>query len=84
MTELTPLQEMQYAQIWHAIVALAMIVIVIAHIYIGSMGMEGAFDAMGSGMVDRNWAEEHHSLWVEKEDAKARSSGPRGLELPRR
>jgi formate dehydrogenase subunit gamma len=74
-TDLTPLQEMQYAQIWHSIVALAMIVIVIAHIYIGSLGMEGAFDAMGSGMVDRNWAEEHHGLWVEEEDAKAASSG---------
>ena len=74
-TDLTPLQEMQYAQIWHSIVALAMIVIVIAHIYIGSLGMEGAFDAMGSGMVDRNWAEEHHGLWVDEEDAKAASSG---------
>jgi len=70
-TELTPLEEMQYAQIWHTIVALAMIVIIIAHIYIGSMGMEGAFDAMGSGMVDRNWAKEHHNLWVDAEDAKA-------------
>lgn len=70
-TVLTPLEEMQYAQIWHTIVALAMIVIIIAHIYIGSLGMEGAFDAMGSGMVDRNWAEEHHGLWVEEEDAKA-------------
>ena len=82
VTELTPLQEMQYAQIWHAIVALAMIVIVVAHIYIGSMGMEGAFDAMGSGMVERNWAEEHHSLWVEEEDAKARSSGSDAAATP--
>jgi formate dehydrogenase subunit gamma len=79
-TELSPLQEMQYAQIWHSIVALAMVVIVIAHIYIGSMGMEGAFDAMGTGMVDRNWAEEHHDLWVEEEDAKARASG--GAAMP--
>ncbi len=81
-TELTPLEEMQYAQIWHTITALAIIVIIIAHIYIGSMGMEGAFDAMGSGMVDRNWAEEHHSLWVEKEDAKARSSGSDAAATP--
>ena len=70
-TELTPIQEMQYAQIWHTIVAFAMIVIVVAHIYIGSIGMEGAFDAMGSGHVDRNWAHEHHGLWVDEEDAKA-------------
>jgi len=81
-TDLTPLEEMQYAQIWHAMVALAMVVIVIAHIYIGSLGMEGAFDAMGSGMVDRNWAKEHHGLWVEEEDAKARSSGSGAAATP--
>jgi formate dehydrogenase subunit gamma len=78
VTELTPLEEMQYAQIWHTMVALAMVVVNIAHIYIGSLGMEGAFDAMGSGMVDRNWAEEHHSLWVAKEDARAGGSGASG------
>jgi formate dehydrogenase subunit gamma len=37
----------------------------LAHIYIGSLGMEGAFAAMGSGQVDENWAREHHSLWHE-------------------
>jgi formate dehydrogenase subunit gamma len=77
-TELTPVEEMQYAQIWHTMVAFAMIVVIVAHIYIGSMGMEGAFDAMGSGMVDRNWAEEHHGLWVEEEDARVGSSGASG------
>ena len=69
-TNLTPIAEMQYAQMWHAIVALAMIVVILAHIYIGSIGMEGAFDAMGSGMVDLNWAKEHHSLWVERLEEK--------------
>ncbi|MEM7236622.1 MAG: formate dehydrogenase subunit gamma [Pseudomonadota bacterium] len=68
---LTTMQELQYAQIWHTIVAFAMIFMIIAHIYIGSVGMEGAFDAMGTGQVDRNWAKEHHGLWVEEEDAKA-------------
>ena len=67
---LTPHQEMQYAQIWHSIVAFAMMVIILAHIYIGSIGMEGAFDAMGDGHVDVNWAKEHHSLWVEEVEAK--------------
>lgn len=63
-TDLSPIQEMQLSQVWHAIVAVVMIAIIIAHIYIGSMGMEGAFDAMGSGLVDENWAREHHGLWV--------------------
>ena len=69
-TDLTPLQEMQYATSWHGIVALGLIVIIIAHIYIGTLGMQGAFSAMGSGQVDVNWAKEHHSLWAERELAK--------------
>ncbi len=71
-TQLTPIAEMQLAQMWHAIVALAMIVVIIAHIYIGTLGMEGAFDAMGSGKVDLNWAKEHHNLWVERLEERGR------------
>ena len=67
---LTPHAEMQLAQSWHAIVSFVLMGIVIAHIYIGSVGMEGAYDAMGSGEVDLNWAKEHHSLWVEEVQAK--------------
>ena len=37
--------------------------------------MEGAFDAMGDGNVDVNWAKEHHSLWVEEEMGAASSRG---------
>jgi formate dehydrogenase subunit gamma len=66
-TQLTPLQEMQYATSWHGIVALALVVVIAAHIYIGTLGMQGAFSAMGSGQVDVNWAKEHHSLWAERE-----------------
>ena len=76
-TDLTAIQEMQYAQLWHTVIAFAMIFIIIAHIYIGSVGMEGAFAAMGSGQVDRNWAKEHHGLWVAEEDAKS-SQAPGG------
>lgn len=70
-TELTVIQEQQYSQLWHAIMGMFLIVVVIAHIYIGSVGMQGAFAAMGSGEVDLNWAKEHHSLWVEEVQAKA-------------
>ena len=47
------MQEMQLAQLWHAVMGLFLTVVIIAHIYIGTIGMEGAFDAMGSGEVDR-------------------------------
>jgi len=68
-TELAPQEEMQLAQLWHAILAFVLMAIIIAHIYIGSLGMEGAYDAMGSGEVDEIWAKQHHSLWLE--DVKA-------------
>jgi formate dehydrogenase subunit gamma len=54
---------MQWAQLMHAVVALLLIALIIGHIYIGTVGMEGAVDAMWSGRVDRNWAKEHHDLW---------------------
>lgn len=59
----TPQGEMQLARAWHAIIAFGFIATVIAHIYIGSIGMAGAIDASGSGEVDVQWAREHHGLW---------------------
>ncbi|MCI0431910.1 MAG: formate dehydrogenase subunit gamma [Rhodospirillales bacterium] len=63
-TELSAIEEIQLAQVWHGIISLFLISVIIAHVYIGTIGMEGAFDAMGSGQVDLNWAREHHSVWV--------------------
>ena len=68
--QLSPHEEMQFAQGWHAIVSFILMAIILAHIYIGSVGMEGAYDAMGSGQVEEQWAREHHSLWVEEVKAK--------------
>lgn len=59
-------QGLQFLQTWHALLSLVMIAIIIAHIYIGSLGMQGAFQAMGTGKVDENWAKQHHSVWVEE------------------
>ncbi|HEY9058115.1 MAG TPA: formate dehydrogenase subunit gamma [Aurantimonas sp.] len=57
---------MQTAQISHVVIALLMIALIFGHIYIGTIGMVGAFSAMWSGNVDRNWAKEHHSIWYRK------------------
>lgn len=61
---------MQIAQYLHAIAGMIMIAVILAHIYIGTLGMEGAYQAMGTGEVDLVWAEEHHRIWVERERAK--------------
>lgn len=63
----TNIAGMQWAQIFHGVVAVLFMAAILAHIYIGTLGMEGAFEAMGSGDVDLNWAKEHHKLWVEEE-----------------
>ena len=65
-TDLGPHAEMQLSQLWHAIISFVFMAIIIGHIYIGSVGMEGAFDAMGSGEVEVQWAKEHHGLWYEE------------------
>jgi formate dehydrogenase subunit gamma len=55
---------MQAAQVVHAVVAVLFVAVILAHIYIGTLGMEGAFEAMGTGEVDLNWAKEHHDQWL--------------------
>lgn len=66
---------MQVAQYVHAIVAVLFIAVIIAHIYIGTLGMEGAYEAMWSGRVDLAWARHHHRRWVEEQQAKT-AGGP--------
>ena len=68
---------LQFWTVIHAVIAMLFIAAMLAHIYIGSIGMEGAFDAMGTGEVDLNWAKEHHSLWVEEEQAKGQAPSDR-------
>ncbi|MGY3618162.1 formate dehydrogenase subunit gamma [Bradyrhizobium sp. USDA 10063] len=62
----TDILGMRLAQVAHAVVAILFIALILAHIYIGTVGMEGAFEAMGTGEVDLNWAKEHHDRWLAK------------------
>ena len=73
----TDVGSMEAAQVVHGVIAMLFIALMIAHIYIGTIGMEGAFEAMGTGEVDVNWAKEHHSLWLDEELARSRE-GPKG------
>ncbi|MGR3697789.1 MAG: formate dehydrogenase subunit gamma [Roseovarius sp.] len=73
---LAPHEEMQLATLWHSIMAFVLTAIILAHIYIGSVGMEGAFDAMGSGEVEEQWAREHHGLWLKELQEKGQAPDP--------
>ncbi|HET8691807.1 MAG TPA: formate dehydrogenase subunit gamma [Steroidobacteraceae bacterium] len=57
---------MQEAWIWHACAALAYVALSLGHIYLGTIGVEGSYEAMRSGSVDETWAKEHHALWYEE------------------
>jgi formate dehydrogenase subunit gamma len=66
----TTVAGMQLAQIVHAVAAVLFVAVMLGHIYIGTLGMEGAFEAMAEGTVDVNWARQHHSLWLQEEMAR--------------
>jgi len=73
---LTDIAGMQLAQMAHGVVSVLFVAVMIAHVYIGTIGMEGAFEGMWAGEVDMNWAKEHHSLWLEQEAAEGHVAPP--------
>jgi len=54
---------MQTANVVHAIAATLFMMAGLGHIYLGTIGMRGAYDAMRYGYVDETWAKEHHEYW---------------------
>ncbi|MBQ0929537.1 formate dehydrogenase subunit gamma [Ideonella sp. 4Y16] len=61
--------QMQIAHMIHAVAAIGMMALIAGHIYMGTVGVKGALDAMKTGYVDEGWAKEHHELWYD--DVKA-------------
>ena len=57
--------DMQIAHMIHAVAAVLMMAMFLGHIYLGTLGMKGAYSAMKTGYVDEGWAREHHALWYE-------------------
>jgi formate dehydrogenase subunit gamma len=57
--------DMQVAHMIHSVAAALMIAVFLLHIYIGTIGMRGAYRAMRDGTVDEEWAREHHAYWYE-------------------
>ena len=60
---------MQIAHMIHAVATLLMMAMFIGHIYLGTIGMDGAYQGMKTGYVDETWAREHHEYWYD--DVKA-------------
>lgn len=56
-------QQLQLAHLIHGGAAVILIAAALAHIYLGTIGVEGALEGMTHGTVDENWANEHHKWW---------------------
>ena len=72
----TNIFDMQIAQVVHAVVAVLFVAAMLVHIYMGTLGEEGAFEGMWDGTVDENWAKQHHRVWYEQETAKGQVGAP--------
>ena len=70
---------MQWANVFHAVGGILFMVGALGHIYMGTIGMAGAYDAMRTGYVDEAWAKEHHLYWYN--DVKA-GKEPSALVMP--
>ena len=66
---------MQIANVIHAISAVLFLTMGLSHIYLGTVGVEGAYDAMRTGYVDETWAKEHHEYWYRDAIAQQKSGG---------
>lgn len=66
---------MQILQVIHGALGVIMVAAILGHIYIGTLGMEGAFWAMGTGYVDENWLREHHSAFLEEKLSEVPAGG---------
>jgi formate dehydrogenase subunit gamma len=56
---------MQVAHMLHATAAVGMMCLTALHIYLGTVGVRGAYETMRHGYVDEAWAKEHHAYWLE-------------------
>ena len=76
--------DMQVALMIHSVAAVLMIVTFLGHIYLGTIGVKGAYRGMRTGYVDEAWAKEHHAWWLDdvksgKIGAKRVGDGPAGI-----
>lgn len=58
-------ETMQLFLIIHAVASLVLMAAAFGHIYIGTLGTEGAFEGMKTGYVDESWAKQHHDQWYD-------------------
>jgi formate dehydrogenase subunit gamma len=69
-------EAMQIANVIHAVAAVGFMALALGHIYLGTIGLEGSYDAMRHGTVDETWAKEHHEYWYREVTQNRGQSAP--------
>ena len=57
---------MQVSHIIHVLTAILFVGASLAHMYMGSFGVEGVFEGIWDGSVDEVWARQHADLWYDE------------------
>ncbi|MCU4182192.1 formate dehydrogenase subunit gamma [Bosea sp. BH3] len=63
------IEQQRFGHILHALAAIAMLLVVIVHIY-AAFYVRGTLNAMTEGKVTGGWAFRHHRLWLRREARK--------------
>lgn len=71
---------MQQANVLHAVSAILVMAFSLGHIYMGTIGVEGAYQNMRTGYTDESWAKEHHEYWYQ--EVKSKQGGSGGASAP--
>ena len=73
---------MAQANLIHATGAILFSCMALAHIYLGTIGTQGAYQGMREGVVDETWAKEHHGLWYDDVKSGRRPGNITGVVQP--
>lgn len=78
-------ETMQVSNLIHGVASVIWVALMLGHMYLGSVAMEGTLDGMTKGRVSVEWAKQHHDLWFEEQRRKglAGDEGVRGDRAPR-
>jgi formate dehydrogenase subunit gamma len=73
---------MAEANLVHGVIAVVFMAMSLGHIYIGTIGTQGALQGMREGYVDETWAKEHHAMWYEEVKSGKTAQQPMGSAQP--
>ena len=77
-------EAMQLANVIHAVSAMIWLAVALGHMYIGTLGTEGALEGMTTGYVSVEWAKQHHNLWYEEVSRRGEAPARKPAQAPPR